>query len=738
MSAKIDTTVGNLVGMISAGELRLPEMQRRYVWPATRVRDLLDSLYRGYPSGTILVWETDREMPSRDLAVVQRESPFKGHKLLLDGQQRLTSLWATLRGEPVLVRGRKKPIDILFNLDHPDGSPVEVTEVEDDSGEPDDNDTDVDEDEATGPNIQERLKQRTFVVASKQLLADPHWVRVSDLFRPDASDGQILKTLVKSLDDPLYEKYSRRLQAVRKIRDYPYVMHVLDKGLSYEEVAEIFVRVNSLGMKLRGSDLALAQVTSRWKDSLRLFEEFQEECEEKWFTLDLGLIVRALVVFTTNQSRFKTVATTPVDRFKEGWEKAKAGMRFAVNFFRANAGIEDESLLASPLYLITIGYYAMQHGYRLKREDEVGLRRWLYQGNARGHYSGSSETFLDADLNLIAKGSSTDDLLNALKQQVGRLEVLPEDLVGRGQRSALLSMAYLALRASGAKDWRTQLGLSLTHQGRFHFIQHHHIFPKAQLKKGNYEKSETNEIANMAFVTGGTNRSISSRLAELYLAPVLEEQGPGALEAHCIPVDPELWKLENYRRFLEYRRAALARAINEFITKDEGVPDHIDVEALIAGGEGEDVEFKSSARWDYRESRPNKVLEAVIVKTVAGFLNGNGGYLVIGVSDAGEVLGLDAEYGTLSKRPDRDGYQQFLINLFSSTLGKGVCAGMSVSFQPVQGKEVCIVRLEPGPSPAYVEDGQATRFYLRTGNTTQELGTRDSVEYVRTRWPKPA
>src|SRR5438477_13012688 len=124
--AKIDTTVGKLVDMIKDGDLRLPEMQRRYVWPATRVRDLLDSLYRGYPSGTILVWETDREMPSRDLDVVQGVSPFRGHKLLLDGQQRLTSLSAVLRGTPVTVRGRKRPIDILFNLDHPDGSPVEV------------------------------------------------------------------------------------------------------------------------------------------------------------------------------------------------------------------------------------------------------------------------------------------------------------------------------------------------------------------------------------------------------------------------------------------------------------------------------------------------------------------------------------------------------------------------------------------------------------------------------------
>ena len=224
---KIDTTVGNLVAMIKSGELRLPEMQRRYVWPATRVRDLLDSLYRGYPSGTILVWETDREMPSRDLAVSQAESPFRGHKLLLDGLQRLTSLTAILRGESVTVRGRVKPIDILFNLDHPEGPPVDVTEVENDSTELDDNGTEMDDEEGE-PTIQEQLKRRTFVVASKTLAADPRWIRVSDAFNEKIGDGQLLKRLVSGFDDPLYDKYSTRLQKLRKIRDYSYVMHVLE------------------------------------------------------------------------------------------------------------------------------------------------------------------------------------------------------------------------------------------------------------------------------------------------------------------------------------------------------------------------------------------------------------------------------------------------------------------------------------------------------------------------------
>jgi hypothetical protein len=727
---KIDTDVGTLVSMIKDGDLRLPEMQRRYVWPATRVRDLLDSLYRGYPSGAILVWETDLEMPSRDLAVAQGGSPFKGRKLLLDGQQRLTSLSAILRSEPVVVRNRKKPIDILFNLDHPDGPPLEVIEVDENEIDGDDNDTNQNEGEQT---IQERLKQRTFVVASKALLADRSWVRVTDVFKGEKTDREILKPRLSSLDDPLFDKYSKRLQDLRKIRAYPYVMHVLDKSLSYEEVAEIFVRVNSLGMKLRGSDLALAQITARWPNSLKLFEEFQEEYEKKWFTLDIGVIVRTLVVFATHQSRFRTVGTTSVAGLKDGWEKAKEGLRFSFNFLRTNAGVENETLLSSPLFIIALAYYGMHRKYHLTPADDAKMRRWIYIGSARGHYSASSETVLDSDLNIINKG---EDLTGALQLQLGRLDVEPADLVGRGERSALFALAYLALKARGARDWRSQLGLSLAHQGRSHFIQYHHIFSRKLLKSAGYEKAAINEIANMAFIAGGTNRSLSAKPPDQYLARIVDEQGKEALESHCIPLDPTLWTVESYPKFLEYRRAALSEAINDFVAIKGDHGDKQDVRALIAGGEGEAVEFKASARWDNRTNSPNKSLEAVIVKTVAGLLNGKGGTLLIGIDDTGKIVGLEQDFRTLSKRPNRDGYQQFLINLLSSSMGKDIAASLSMSFEFIDGQDVCVLRVPRSAKPLYVGDAQQTRFFLRTGNTTQELTIKESVDYINAHWSK--
>jgi hypothetical protein len=138
--AKAEASVEELVGMIERGELRLPEMQRRYVWRSTRVRDLFDSLYRGYPSGAILLWETDENVPLQEMAIAQKINPYQSTRLLLDGQQRLTSLSAVIRGQTVKVRGRKKPIELLFNLDHPDKLAV-VTEVnEDEDGDDEDDD----------------------------------------------------------------------------------------------------------------------------------------------------------------------------------------------------------------------------------------------------------------------------------------------------------------------------------------------------------------------------------------------------------------------------------------------------------------------------------------------------------------------------------------------------------------------------------------------------------------------
>lgn len=569
--AKAEASVEELVGMIERGELRLPEMQRRYVWRSTRVRDLLDSLYRGYPSGAILLWETDEVVPLQEFAVEQQKNPYQSTRLLLDGQQRLTSLSAVIRGEMVSVRGRKRPIELLFNLDHPDQLAL-VTEVTEDGGDDDDEEHDDlidDEADSSEDELQKRFDRMTFVVATRKLEQQPQWVKVTDVFKSD-SDAPFLKCAgVTGFEDSRYEKYSQRLARLRGIRKYVYRMDVLERRLSYDEVTEIFVRVNSLGAKLRSSDLALAQITAKWRGALKTFQDFQKQCGQTGFDIDLGLHLKNLVAFATGQSRFLTVGGLPLEMLQRAWEECVPGMEFALNFLRSNAGIDSLALLSSPFLLVTLGYYGHKRNYQIAAEESQRLRYWVLVANAKGRYSrGSSESLLDQDLATLRDGGGANELIDRLRLQVGRLDIAPEELEGRNQRSALFKTMFLAFRAAGAKDWRSNLAIALDHSGSNHRLQFHHIFPKAVLKSS-YISREADDIANLAFIGGKTNRQISDKPPVQYFPPLIEKSGLSTLAAQCIPTDPALLGVDAYKNFLVERRKAVTNRLNEFLG---GVP----------------------------------------------------------------------------------------------------------------------------------------------------------------------
>jgi hypothetical protein len=562
--AKAEASVEELVGMIERGALRLPEMQRRYVWRSTRVRDLLDSLYRGYPSGAILLWETDDDVPLQDFGVGQQNNPYQTTRLLLDGQQRLTSLSAVIRGEPVTVRGRRRPIELLFNLDHPDHLAV-VTEVEENGSDDEEDGLIDDEADSNIDELQRRFDKMTFVVATKKLERMPHWVKVTDVFKAD-SDAPFLKQAgVTSFEDPLYERYSQRLARLRGVRKYIYRMDVLERGLSYDEVTEIFVRVNSLGAKLRSSDLALAQITAKWRGALKTFQQFQQKCAGAGFDLDLGLHLKNLVAFATGQSRFLTVGGLSREALEAAWKACVPGMEFALNFVRNNAGIDSPALLSSPFLLVTVAYYGHKRDFVIPAAEAVQLRYWVLAANAKGRYSrGSSETLLDQDLATLRDGGDASALIDRLRSQVGRLDVAPEELEGRNQRSALFKTMFLAFRAAGAKDWQSNLAIATDHSGATHRLQFHHIFPKAVLKRA-YSSREADDIANLAFIGGRTNRHISDTPPSQYFPALLESAGLSAFQTQCIPTDAALLGVAKYKLFLAERRKAVSQRLNEFL-----------------------------------------------------------------------------------------------------------------------------------------------------------------------------
>jgi hypothetical protein len=563
-------SVNQLVANIEKGYIQKPEMQREYVWRATRVRDLLDSLYRGYPSGTILLWETDTDAPTSDFAIATEKNSTTRPLLLLDGQQRLTSLSSVIRGEPIFVRERRKlrQIEILFNLEHPDEL-VTITEI-DDAPEasfqsPVDDDMEDDEEET----IQDRLNQFTFIVSTPQLANAANWVNVSEVFA-SFSDAEFLKKAgVTLVDDPLYTKYSDRLKKLRQIREYSYRLDVLEPTLSYEEVTEIFIRVNSLGVKLRSSDLALAQITAKWRNSLVLFQEFQSEVhEQRGLYFDLGFFVKSLVISATGQSKFKTLGSLSKEELEAGWEIAKRNITFALNFMTSNLKIDSLALLSSPFIVHTIAYWGEKNAGKVSQAESYAMRRWALIANTKSYYSSSAESKLDADLLSLRTGSGAEGLLARLEAQLGRLDVTEAEMIGKTVSSGYFKAMFIAFREDGAKDWYSKLEISVKHRGNEDKLQFHHIFPKAFLRQ-NYpdlRRNQVNDISNLAFIGGKTNREISAKPPAEYLKKIIESKDVELLDLQAIPTEGEILDEYSYDDFLLKRRKAIVARINTLLS----------------------------------------------------------------------------------------------------------------------------------------------------------------------------
>lgn len=548
-------TIRELVDQFHGGELALPTLQRDYVWKSTQVRDLIDSLYREYPSGAILTWRMPKGTQIRSAAVLQRGNLNKATELLLDGQQRITSLSLLMRGEPVPVKNRKRPIDILFNLEHPDKT-LDLSD-EDDSMQ-------GLSDEERRQLIASNEQKRAFVVASNSLLRQKNWISVTEIF-----NGQVTHLALRNrgydwADERLFQKCLDRIERVKQIRNYAYPITTIPASTSYEEVTKIFVRVNSLGARLRSSDLAFAQITAIWAESRAEIEQYQKETEQSQFPIEISIILRTLVAFAKDnvgmkdQAKFSNVTQLPQEALKRSWEDTKDCLNSSINFLRQEMGIEKPILLSSPFLIVALAYFIQKN----KPQNTASMREWVKRCNMKARYSrGSSETILGQDIISIRNNASSLDLLTNIKKQVGKLGIDPEDLKSLKSGSAYFKTMFLAFKANGAKDWFTsRQTISASSIGAKHSIEGHHIFPKSVLSSNGVSNDDINDISNLTFIERESNQKIGNRLPADYLSELTAED----LKAHCIPNDKSLWQVSRYSDFLTERRKLIAKCLNDY------------------------------------------------------------------------------------------------------------------------------------------------------------------------------
>lgn len=704
-------TIQDLLGQIRKGEIVLPEFQRGYVWNKDQVRLFTGSLYRGHPTGHFLIWKTYK--PSKTRGTV---TPGDGHsRLLLDGQQRLTSLYTLFEGNPPpFYEGEELFFNLYFNV---------VTE-------------------------EFRFWQKTIMEG------DPSWISVHRFLKEGIQN--FIKSL-PSIDEPARSTYTEHLDRLARlddIRNYRYQLDTLsDESLSVDEVVEIFNRVNSAGTPLTKADLAIAHVCSVWPEAREEFRAFSKAMDGHGFGVDLNFLVRSVAAIASGSVLLEgTFYKVAVEDLQLAWKQLKKAFEHLVNVLRHDAFIDSKRDLSTDYALIPPTVYLASHGGvftddRIKRQ----FIRWIYLASIWSRYSGSTETKLQRDVAIaLDQEHPVEALIEQILDERGRIQLEAKDIEGKGASSSVYRFSYVLARARGATDWFTGQVLYNKAVGASNGLESHHVFPLGYLKKLGYTPKEfgrmRNEVANRAFLTQQANRKISASAPSDYLADIADQR-PDALMAQSIPMNRDLWTGENFELFLAERRKLLAKAMNEYL--DSLIPPDLEVGKrsselveLLKQDESAQLEFKSSMRWDIKQNQANKALEKVIAKSIAGLLNSKtGGVLLIGVRDhtgddgLKEVFGLEADYKTLGKNQNRDGFELRLGEIVSQYLGASVSVFISVSFHDFDGKDVCQVTVEPSDHPVYCDEGNDNyTFYLRVGNSTKPLPLPEVAKYVQTRW----
>ena len=519
--------ISTILDHIDSGHMALPEFQRGYVWNRKQVRELFDSLYRRHPVGGLLVWATQSNGADH-----RGEGQLAAGvvKLLLDGQQRITSLYGVARGRPPeFFDGNAQAFEgLYFHVD-----------------------------------------EETFsFYQPSRMKGNPLWIDVSELMQKGTSRDFIDRLLALSEDTTRLGDFMDRLSKLNSIKDIDlHVDEVTGTDKSLDIVVDIFNRVNSGGTKLSKGDLALARICADWPEGRGEMKAQLEVWQKSGYKFELDWLLRSVNTVLTGEAKFSYLHEKSAEEIQEGLKRATKAVNTALNMIGGRLGLDHARVLFGRFAIPVMARYLDQRNGPLDERERDKLLFWYFQAGMRGRFSGSVETKIDQDLALIEEiEGGPDRLIEQLRLGYGGLRVEPGHFDEWSLGARFYPVLYMLTRLGAAGDWGTGLPLKVGLLGHMSKLEVHHIFPKSQLYSRDYKRSEVNALANFCFLTKDTNLSISNRLPEEYF-PEIEEKHEGALRSQWIPMDPELWRIENYREFLEARRALLAEETNKRLTE---------------------------------------------------------------------------------------------------------------------------------------------------------------------------
>lgn len=742
-------SIGTFLDKLKQRQYQIPTFQRDLVWDKDSVKKFWDSIYRFYPIGSILVWKTNtklakhREIGGHRLDDDGRDSNFS---YILDGQQRTTALLTSIHG-----------VDLdSWEADYEPPLYVDLTVEE--AGDVEDSNYKErflfwNEIDAQGGRIPQNVPRR-------ERFNDGYIVKLQDIKdNREAVERRIHDNGHTDYDDPV----RKRLRKISRVLQSYQIPLINLRNIEIDEVTEIFERVNQEGKPLNIFDIVVAK-TFRPLDSpeggfyLReMIEDFKAATEGEFtqignltYLQTLAMIIKYHVgnndVHNITDTYLPNIRT---DHIEEVWDGAVDAFRKTFDFFENHLNLKGPGLIPYRYYYITITFYF----YENDEPDFDLLRRyfWYYAFHSEDKLSHTRHLRND-HLNMFYDAKNGEDIeLEPFLLDRNDLRNAAYSYRGRFSRAILACMAY-----HDPKDWEhpERSVLSDVYYQLIDEPNLHHIFPVSFLESyPGEDRYDGDSMMNIAFLRQKTNLEISDDNPVDYLQNYDSGDFEDVLKTHLIPTKILEWSRDdevgyrNLDEFIDSRvslfEAEIASALTapegestlgriEFNATDSGIDQGENVQLLIEEGESQTVEFKSTFRTPVENDHiPQNRIEYQCLKAINGFLNSSeGGKLLIGVRDDGEIHGLEDDYETFNHEEKRDYFEQTLLNRLSSSMEGRFNDFVNVAFYKVDNKDVCLVDVDHASRPAFVEENGDTKFYVRRGNRTAPLSGREQAEYI--------
>ena len=715
---------------VEKGRCAVPDFQRYWTWNKKQIEELWESIFQGYYIGSLLTWSSSEQKLGK-IPIVGAPKIDNNPDLILDGQQRITAIYYAVKAPRENLPNIERSYEFFLNInalldDSRDSSEIVYSE------------SSRKVETKNLHDIQIQYKKKIFPLTKFQNRDYSDWLfEFYDYLKTNEGyDNEDAKKYYKKLQD-LFEN-------VWTHYEIPIVK--LPESLLLDNVATVFERINSKGTPLGVFDLLNARfiiydivLRNEWeniKESHENIRKWSDEYKNEKIPL---YIIQALALSKSGFLRRKTVLNLDElykvsGKFDSGvflkdWTEMSDYVEQAIARI-TSTGVEGFGAVTYDFipYTIMVPIIATllkEIDNKPNRISCINKIRFWYWNNILGDkYSGSTESTVESDFKIMNKwfdGHTTDPF--DIEER--------DDFNTQKSNSALYKAIMCVVAKKGALDFIRG------DPPQYSKLADHHIFPRSKSKQFN-AGDEIDSVLNRTLIFDKTNQFFSNREPSEYLSEIMKDQSidktelQNRLSTHLIsPSAFECLINDNFHGFIKEREKTIREEFKKLVYPEIGKTS-FDIKELLKG-EDQNIEYKQTLRWDIKTNQVNSVLEEVVMKELASFMNKEGGKILIGVDDHGVPLGLERDYQTFKKKNSGD-FQEHITNLVNKTLGKNANSCLDWSFHQIDGKEICLGIISSSPSPVYVKIKNDKKFYVRHNNTCQPYDVEDAFDYVSKHW----